>query len=254
MIKIINFNLAIVFLMIIFSTNLFSETVKISTNAYEPYISIKNDENQGIMVEIVEEAFKAVGAKAEFKNYPFARATMLVEGKEESATMPKFKTEEREKKFIFSDPVIMSTAKFFYVKRRKIPDNFKWSSLSDFKMFRIGGTLGYWYLEEFKKVGINVDVTATNEQNIEKLYIGRIDVFLIDEITGWELIKKYDITKMKEFDTIDKPEKKEPLYLMFSRDDKKNLETMEKFNKGLKIIKANGIYDKILKKYSMKTK
>ena len=52
------------------------------------------------------------------------------------------------KKNLFTDAIIESTAKFFYIKGRNIPENFQWKKLEDLKRYKIGGTIGYWYLEE----------------------------------------------------------------------------------------------------------
>ena len=38
------------------------------------------------------------------------------------------------------------------------------------KKYKIGGTIGYWYLEDFKNIGLNADISNTDEDNIRKLY------------------------------------------------------------------------------------
>jgi polar amino acid transport system substrate-binding protein len=240
----------IIGLLLLCSINLFAEKIIISTNEYEPYVVLeKNGKHSGIMIEIVEKSFKKEGIDVEFKNYPFARATIKVDNNETDATMPKFKTEDRLKKYLFTEPITESIAKFFYIKGRNIPENFQWEKLQDLKKYKIGGTIGYWYLEEFEKAGLTVDIGPKHENNFSKLYIGRIDIFAIDEKYGWNIINKNYPKDVEKFATILKPQKKEELYLMLNKNNTKAKKIIKKFNSGLKKIKESGEYDEIIKKY-----
>ena len=162
--------------------------------------------------------------------------------------MPKMKTEERIKKYLFTEPIINSKSNFFYIKGRNISEDFKWKKLEEFKKYKIGGTIGYWYLEDFKNIGLNADISNTDEDNIRKLYIGRIDFFIIDEIAGWEIIKKLYPESIEKFSTLEKEESKRGLYLMLSKKNSKSERVIRIFNEGLKKLKESGEYEEILKK------
>lgn len=50
--------------------------------------------------------------------------------------------------------------------------------------------LGSFYEDMFIDVGINAEMVTTEEQNIKKLYLDRIDTFIMNELVGWSIIKK----------------------------------------------------------------
>ena len=89
-------------------------------------------------------------------------------------------------------------------------------------------------MEDFKNIGLNADISNTDEDNIRKLYIGRIDFFIIDEIAGWEIIKKLYPESIEKFSTLEKEESKRGLYLMLSKKNSKSERVIRIFNEGLK--------------------
>lgn len=227
-----------------------ADTIRITTNEYEPYVIIdKNGEHSGVIIDIVREAFQKEGVTVKFENYPFARATLMVQNGEVEATIPKFKTEKRLKEFLFSDGIIQSRALFFYMKNQKIPENLKWDKIEDLKAYRIGATLGYWYIERFEKAGIKLDTASSNENNIQKLYLGRIDLFVIDEVTGWTIIKRIYPGEEDKFGVLSKEESSENLFIMFSKTNPNSKRYIQKFNSGLEKIKKSGEYRRIIESY-----
>jgi polar amino acid transport system substrate-binding protein len=239
----------VIIILLLCSINLFSETITIATDKYEPYVVVdSNGNHSGVIVEIIKKSFEKEEVEVIFENYPFARAISKIDNNEIEAAMPKMKTEERIKKYLFTDPIIDSTSKFFYIKGRNVKDNFNWKKMEEFKKYKLGGTLGYWYLEEFKKIGLNADVSNTDEDNIRKLYFGRIDFFIIDEVAGWEIIKKLYPESIKKFSVIDREESISGLYLMLNKKNPKSEKVIKIFNEGLKKLKESGEYEVIIKR------
>lgn len=116
------------------SINLFAETITIATDKYEPYVIVDNNGNHsGIIVDIIRKSFEKKEVNVIFENYPFTRAVIKIENNEIDAAMPKMKTEERIKKYLFTEPIINSKSNFFYIKGRNISEDFKWKKLEDFK-------------------------------------------------------------------------------------------------------------------------
>ena len=227
----------------------FSATkVRIVTEDYEPYTKC-TPKFSGVFIEVVEAAFKEEAIVVEYQRVPWKRANEMALNNEVEATIPWFKTVEREKVFLYSSTVVMATNKFFIKKNGKIPANFAWQSLEDFKQYKMGGTIGYWYEESFKKAGLNTEMVPTDDLNMQKLADNRIDAFVTDEMLGWLLIKKYFPNNVKDFMVLEKPYSEEALYLMIGKTNPKREELMNKFNSGLKKIKANGSYQKIVDKY-----
>lgn len=235
------------FLFILMSYTLLGEVVAIATHNFDPFIVLENGKTYGSMVEIVDAAFAKKGITTKYVEYPWARTALLTEVDKMDVVMPKIVTPERLKNNTFSDPVIMTVNRFFYIKGRKIPENYKWDKFSDMRNLRVGGVLGYWYEEEFKEAGLDVDYTASNEQNLEKLYLGRIDTFVIDEQMGWKLIRKMYPKEISRFSVMSKTESVTPFCLMTYKGNKRGVKMIKEFNEGLKELKKSGEYDRIMR-------
>lgn len=231
------------------ATSIFAETIKIACTDYEPLVKYDANKTTGEFVEIVDESFKKVGINVVYENYPWLRAQIMTKENAVDAVIILFKTKEREKDFLFSNPVMTARNKFFYIKGKNIPEKFQWNNISDFKNFKIGGVIGYWYIKRFEDAGIALDLVASDDQNIQKMYAGRIDTFVGDEVFGWNLIKKYYPNEVGKFATIDKPESEVLRYVLFGKNNPKAPKLIEKFNQGLEQLKKSGEYDKILEKY-----
>lgn len=225
-------------------------TIKMATGEYEPYTSSEMS-GGGFFTEIVTAACEEVNVKVEYDFYPWKRCEKLLETGGVFAIFPYVKTEEREKNFLFTDVVTHSTGKFFYLKS-KFPSGIKYTDLKDLKKYTIGGTLGYWYEDLFKKNNLNVEYVSEDLLNIKKLEQGRIDLIVADELMGWRLIQSTFKNKQNEFATLEKPLNQSDFFMMVSKKYPNSNSILKKINDGLAIIKKNGVYKKILKKYGIK--
>ena len=226
-----------------------AQTPKVVTDNYPPYTITGGNKVSGVFVEILDASLKKSGGTAQYDVVPWARATAMAESGEVTATVPWFKTAEREAIYIFSDPVISATNKIFIKKGGKVPANLDWKTYADFKPYKFGGVTGYWYEEGFKKAGVPLEMVTKDEQNVQKLAAGRIDAFITDELVGWALIKKMLPGKEGEFTTVDKPESVSPLHVIAGKKAAGSAKFIESVNDGLKKIRASGEYDKIAAKY-----
>ena len=226
-----------------------AETFKVVTDNYAPYTITGGEKVTGIFTEILDASLKKNGGTVQYDVVPWARATAMAEAGEVTATVPWFKTPEREAIYVFSDPVINATNKIFIKKGGKVPANLDWKAYADFKPYKFGGVTGYWYEENFKKAGVPLEMVTKDDQNVQKLAAGRIDAFITDELVGWALIKKMFPGKEGDFATVDKAEGVSPLFVIAGKKAAGSAKFIESVNDGLKKIKASGEYDKIVAKY-----
>ena len=234
-----------------FAITLFSlpKVITLSTGEWAPYTS-KNLPGNGFAAEVVTAILIEMGHEPEYKFYPWKRARVMVEQQKILATFPWSKTAEREKTFIYSESFGSSKTKLFYFKD-KLKD-VKFKELKDLKKYKIGGTISYAYLEAFSKAGIKVDEASSDELGFRKLKAGRVDFFACDELVGWQLIKKYFPGEVANFGSLEKEISSDGEYMIISKKNPDGKEFLKMFNEGLKKIKANGTYDKILRKYGIK--
>ncbi len=127
----------------------------------------------------------------------------------------------------------------------------KWNNLEELKKYRIGGTIGYWYTELFSAKGLNVEYVASDEQNFMKLYSKRVDIVPTDEVVGNYIIEKLYSEEKEKFDIMDGVLNRSELRIMVSKKYPNYKQILEKFNNGIKKIKDNGKYNKIMEKYKI---
>lgn len=224
--------------------------VILATGEWEPYTAEKL-EGQGAFTEIVSAVFKEMGQPVKYQFYPWKRAESEALAGNVFAVFPYIVTDERKKDFDFSDPVLVSTGKFFYMPERQNGE-ITYDKFEDLQAYNVGGVLGYWYENPFKEAGLKTDYTSSDEQNIQKLYLGRVDLAAGEELVGWALIKKLYPQEMDKFATVKKPLNEDPLRLMISRNYPNSAELIQRFNAALKVIAEKGIIKQILEKYGVK--
>lgn len=224
--------------------------ISLATGEWAPYTSEKM-EGQGAFTEIVSAVFKEMGQPVKYLFYPWKRAEAETKSGNVFAAFPYITTDERQKDYDFSDPVMISTGKFFYMpKHQKTEISF--TKLEDLQAYNVGGVLGYWYEDPFKQAGLKVDYVSSDEQNIQKLYLGRVDLAAGEELVGWALIKQLYPNEMGQFATLQKSINEDPLRLMISRKYPGASALTLKFNIALKAIADKGIIKQILEKYGVK--
>jgi len=230
------------------------QVVRFTTGEWPPYLS-KDAPQGGIATCIVTEAFTAAGMKTQYGWFPWKRAFKLAGREKWDGSVIWSHSPDREKDFLYSDPIVEISDVFFHLKSYA----FDWSSWDDLKGIKIGATAGYYYGKAFKQAQearqIKVFRVTTDLQNLKKLLKKRIDVFVVSQDVGFELLRKhFSIQQARLFTSHPKPVRPSManLHLLLSKrkPDHKNL--MAAFNKGLKEIKASGKFDQCFTKIRTK--
>lgn len=204
-------------------------------------------EHYGFFTQIVTEVFKEMGVENKYVFYPWRRCYDSVLNSSVWAAFPYSYTEERSKEVLYSDAIAYSSTKLFYYKN----DNYKFETMEDLKQYKIGGLIGYFYEEIFKNAGIQVDYVSKEIDALKKLMLGRIELFPLNELVGWHLIKTHFPDEIDNFGVLPKPLFSDALYLIVSREYPGTIDLLEKFNSALETIKMNGEYENILAAYNL---
>ncbi|MBF0203780.1 MAG: transporter substrate-binding domain-containing protein [Desulfamplus sp.] len=191
------------------------EKIILVTGEWPPYTSGKM-EGYGFFTEIVSAVFKEAGFEVEYQFYPWLRCEKNIQNGNAYATFPYIINDERKAIYDFSDPFANSTGKFFYLKSN-IKSDIVWEKYEDLKKYKIGGTAGYWYVKAFEEVGMKIDLAASDEIGMKKLYGGRFDLLATEELVGWSLIKTLFPAQLDNFGMVKKPLNTDELRLMVSR-------------------------------------
>ena len=223
------------------------DSVLIVSNDYEPFTSTAQ-EGSGFILDVTRQAFDAVDVEVQYEFYPWKRCELYLEEGRAFAAAPYVKNEERLQKYNYSDPIILTSNKFFYNKE-KFPEGFTWETLEDFQGYTMGGSLGYWYLPAFERAGLTVELVGTDKQNLAKLLDQRIDFLLLNELTGMHVLRANYPDDVDKIGMLDKPESVSEFYLMISRTYTNSEELTEKFNQGLGLIRGSDQYQQLLEQY-----
>jgi polar amino acid transport system substrate-binding protein len=235
--------------LLVYSAQAVAETIKISTLNWGYYVGETLIDN-GPHAIIVREAFREVGKKVEFSFYPWKRAhnnaltkkTLLISASD---------TIERRKIFLYSNPYDNAASYLIGLKQNKYKYN---GNINSLKSYSIGVLSGHYLVKMLKDAGVENVVEVSNDiQNIKMLFAGRFDFIALSKKPAIAILNN-EPTINKTLEQIvfyEPPLRDNPVHLIAHKDMPNSKEIILDFNKGLKIIKANGTYDLILKKYNL---
>lgn len=220
-------------------------TVSIATLDWSPYVG-EDLEGYGFTTEILRVAFERAGYKLKVTFMPWARGLLETESGNYDAIYPAYYSEERTQNYIYSDAFAEGPIVFY--KRKG--DAITYTKLEDLKPYRIGVVRGFVNTAEFDAADyLQKDVVDRDEQNLQKLVLGRIDLAVVDKFAAQYIFASTFPEGKDQLEFIEPPLDVKPLYVMFSRKIPNGEELMKAFNTSLKQMIADGTIDEILTKY-----
>ena len=237
--------LALVALLI--AANAAAQKVVFFTVDYPPYYG-SNLENDGPVTEIVAEAYRRVGYEIEVNYMPWARAYQEAKAGNADGLLGAWYSEEREKSFIFSDPLPGNEVVLFKQKDAK-PEKF--TSYAELQPYRIGIVRGYRNPPEFDAANLKTEKANSDKINLTKLAKGRVDLILVDRALANHIIRKELPEYEGDLVAVEPPVEVLPLYILFSRAAENAQEKADAFNRGLKLLQKEGRVEEILKQHGI---
>lgn len=226
------------------------KTITLATCEYPPFYS-EQLENRGVITEIIVQAFKRTNLSVNIKFYPFVRALRMAKKGRVDGLYTAWYRKERDQWFVFSDPLPPNEIVFYKHKSTLIP----FKTYQDLKTYQIGVVRGYYNPPLFKEsTFLNKKEAVDDKENLEGLIRHYHDLILIDEQVARYLIR----TRFPEYVNFLEPMtpslEKIDQHLVISKQIPDHQEKMDLFNQGLKSIKKEGIYKKILLKHGFMAK
>ncbi|EAH6867942.1 basic amino acid ABC transporter substrate-binding protein [Campylobacter upsaliensis] len=209
---------------------------------YKPFDYKEDAKLTGLDIDLVNEIAKREGIELTWVEMSFdGLIPALKTGKIDMIASAMSATEDRRKSVDFSD--VYYTTKNLYIKKK---DNETLNSKEDLEGKIIGVQLGT--LQEPAAKAIKDTKVQSNESLsvvIMELKEGKIDAVVADKDVSTGYLKE-NVDLIGFFEEEDGSEG-----FSFAFDKDKQKEAIEKFNKGLKDLKADGTYDQILTKYEL---
>lgn len=210
---------------------------------YKPFDYKEDAKLTGLDIDLVNEIAKREGIELTWVEMSFdGLIPALKTGKIDMIASVMSATEERRKSVDFSD--VYYTTKNLYIKKK---DNVDLNSKEDLEGRSIGVQVGT--LQEPAAKAIKDSKVQANESLsvvIMALKEGKIDAVVADKDVSKGFLKENE--DLVEF--FEEEDGSEGFSFAFDKDKQKV--AIEKFNKGLKELKEDGTYDKILAKYELK--
>jgi len=251
--KIIKYLLAMIFLLNFTSISFAEKPVIIASGESGSGWS-EYSKHYGYMIHMTTEVFKLAGIQTEIKFYPWKRAYDQALRNKVDCSCCWFFVDERAKDFYYSEPVFEETMVFFHLKSFK----FDWNTIDDLRNVKLGGNSGFNYGDDFqqaeKKGKIQIDRVPNNILNLKKLLKGRIQIFPIAVITGYETLRQiFPLETVELFTYHPKPVLQKTLHLLVPKkmEEKNAKHLLTKFNQGLKLLRETGQHNKIVKDAEM---
>ncbi|WP_428244185.1 substrate-binding periplasmic protein [Gynuella sp.] len=220
-------------------------TVTLGSGYWPPY-SDATLPYHGLLPRIASEALEAAGQAVEFQFEDWDNILKLLNKGQLQGSIGWVKTQERNERYYYSHPVVQITIVFLH----RADVNFSWDNFEDLKSWKIGTIDSYSYGEKFdqavKDFHLNTVSTHTNENNIEKLIKGDIDLVPIDLNVGEYLLDR-KFSKYRQQLTFDERSlTSETLYFISPRSIPKAKQLIETFNRGLAILRQTGQFQHIV--------
>lgn len=220
--------------------------------AENDFVPFSTPEGKGLSNEIVKEAFKAVNINAKIDVFPFARIMLMVKDGKAIGGFNAVPTDETKPDYLFGkEPIYTTHMSFYYNNEAPVVINSKEDiSAKITASTKVGDVLGYIYPPEYVKLkdskAFIVESVNSDEILIKKLAAkGNKLALMTVEVANYHIQK----LGMKDKIGYGKYSWSAPLYIAFSKKHPKANYYLEQFDKGMALIKSNGLYKKILDKY-----
>lgn len=214
--------------------------LELATSEYPPYTSTEMEYN-GYINHIINQAFLETGVVIEYSSLQWDDAIEAARKGDYDAVSYGNYVRAREDEFWHSKPI---TAENLILYVRKDGQLKEWQTLEDLKQYKMGVTKGYLYTDEIAEYieqGKNVQVFESDEANFNALLEGKIDVFPVDELTGWYLLQReFSDQQRRQLMPLDTYLATVTTHLLVPKGRKNSRLILELFNRGLEQMTLEG--------------
>lgn len=224
------------------------EVLKFVTDDFKPYIN--KDGDDGLYLDLIREIYGRHDIEVSFDYVPWARGLEGVHNHEYFGTVPWSQNSERMRSDVYSNNLYATKSLVVYMKNNPlVKDDF--NETLDLKKYNLGTIANYFYINELEALGFELDSADSEEEGLTKLYNGRYDAIIINELVLDALIDDLFPGKEDEFAVMTKPFRMNYHGIRIAGDYPNKAYYINLFNEELKKVIEDGTYNKITEKYGM---
>jgi len=231
-----------------FTTNVADKSIDASIYSLGSFVSDKMS-SYGLLADIVSTSFANRNIRVNYHYYNRNEAYLYNKWGKICMSFPWIKGVDSWLYNELSDPIMTSDISFFYDKTN-LPKGIEYRNLYDLKDYRIGGIKGAFYEKFFGGMSFEYYSFPNTKALLTALVLKKIDILPMNRHLFVDAVKEYMPHKLEEFAHHEKPMTKKANYILFSKNCSDAHFFKEEFNKGFANIQRNGIFDKILAKYT----
>ncbi|MDN3678841.1 ABC transporter substrate-binding protein [Vibrio tapetis subsp. quintayensis] len=157
-----------------------AKTIQVLTYEAPPFAVKHGDAITGLLVEIVHEMFSRTNINYELKFVPLKRALLSVERNDTQCIIPLARSQEREAKYQWISPVLVSRFGLF----AHPDDDIKIETMEDAKHYVVGSYRGAGISDYLTSHGFTVETSSTNQQSFWKLQKKRVGLWASELINA----------------------------------------------------------------------
>lgn len=223
-----------------------AQELSLAANTWPPYVD-KRAQGGGLAVELVTRAFQRAGYGIDLTIESWSRTLEGAEIGVYDVIVAAWFTEERDKKYAYSQPYLVNEVRF--MKRKS--SNIEYNELRDLKGHTVGYIRNYAYGTEFARADYLVKIPENHViQALTRLTAGQLDLVVGDERVLRHELKKYLSNNIDKVEFLEKPLSRRNLHIAVSRQRKDYPKIIEDFDREIKAMKGDGEYKKIVAKHA----
>lgn len=218
--------------------------LRLATLEYPPYCSQHLPEG-GSIVELTTRAFATQGHKVRVDFLPWARVRAALRDGHYQGALALWPQEVAEDQLRPSRPLFYSELGFFVREDTPVP----FLDLAELRGRKVGVVRGYGYPRRLLQSGFTAEEAVDDVTNLRKLEAGRFDLVLLERVVGQHLIAATPELRGK-LRWQPPALARVPLLAAFAEPRPGQPDWARVYERGLKVLLANGEYTRILQRHN----
>ena len=214
--------------------------IVLATGSHYAPFAAQNLPRGGMLVEIVQTAWQVAGYQSHTVFMPWRRGFYKVKRGDFKGTYPHSLSKELKKEYYYSDPLFLLEPWFYVHPNSKL----KYKNTSSLNNLRFCSPNGRVIHPVLQKLIDTAAMTVSSPRSFQScammLMKRRVDFLVLDKRVYKRMLAP--TIRLKSLAR----QSRLPLHLLLSKRDKANKALLKAFNRGLKQIKQQGVYDHII--------
>jgi len=233
------------------------DTFLFATGEYPPYVYTEDGQTKGLDYEILKAALNHMNIEFEIQLLSWSRGMYLLDTGQVFGVFPYTPTKNRLEKYRFTSNFFEHNNRksYVYTTSKEIFDQLaQKTSISSINNYHLGGVYGYFYIDELNEKGISLDFSISEEECLNKLIDGKVDLIILDELSGDFIINQH--TRLKDTEIYKTNISIASIitgeYLMLNPENSYSNEFILNFDQAIIDLTNDGTIPSLLKKYGFK--